>query len=601
MASAGGSSAGAGSGAWGLAVGMGAFVVYVVTAAPTPYLLDSAQLAAAAYGLGIAHPPGEALSLLWGKLFALLPLGSVAFRVGVSQAVAGAIAAWLAFVLARGLIDRADPAGGVQPVVRNLLAATAALGFALAPGVVLSANRPEVYALAMALALGALLAAGSTDPRGCLLGAVLVGLGVANHPLVAGMAGLGAVAAALPLLRAGEAAPRGRLAAYAVGAFLAGTAVLAYLPLRATAVYAAAQEAAADIILWGDARSLGGFWWIVSGRTFIAKSNVVHTGSEPEVLPFAIAEEIGLPLLLLAVAGVLYVVRTPAARRSGLPLLAALAGSAVAAVAAGFDPHNPDIRGYLGVALAATAALGAVGLTAFAGAIRRTWVGGAAALALALGTAAHVLPIPRWVDLYRAEAADRIGRDILAQAPPRAVLFTSHFETGFLLAYHRFVEGLRPDAVWVHLGFVRGPGYASRVAASHPDLRPALEAHRTAALLPADLRALARPARVEPDQHLDARLRADLSPAGHLWQVAPAGAPARRAGLTPLPRDLLPEAARDRQVRGFLGWRAYGDGLLACSLGLTDVAAQRLGELQTLLPHDQRARSLLTACPTSRR
>ena len=45
-------------------------------------------------------------------------------------------------------------------------------------------HRPEVYALATALALGALLAARSDDPRGPLLGAVLVGLGVTNHPVV---------------------------------------------------------------------------------------------------------------------------------------------------------------------------------------------------------------------------------------------------------------------------------------------------------------------------------------------------------------------------------------------------------------------------------
>ena len=63
-----------------------AFAVYVLTAAPAPYLLDSAELAAASFGLGVAHPPGEPVALLWGKLFTLLPLGSVAFKV---VAVAG--------------------------------------------------------------------------------------------------------------------------------------------------------------------------------------------------------------------------------------------------------------------------------------------------------------------------------------------------------------------------------------------------------------------------------------------------------------------------------------------------------------------------------
>ncbi|HEY0710269.1 MAG TPA: DUF2723 domain-containing protein, partial [Polyangia bacterium] len=158
-----------------LAVGFIAFVVYVSVLAPAPYLLDSAELAAASFGLGIAHPPGEPLALVLGRLFSLLPLGSVAFRVGLVQAVAGAIAATLVHRLARRLIGQVDPTGTLPPVARHLLAATAALGFALAPGTVISSNRPEVYALGAALALGALLAAlrarTHADPRPALLAA----------------------------------------------------------------------------------------------------------------------------------------------------------------------------------------------------------------------------------------------------------------------------------------------------------------------------------------------------------------------------------------------------------------------------------------------
>jgi hypothetical protein len=208
------------------------------------------------------------------------------------------------------------------------------------------------------------------------------------------------------------------------------------------------------------------------------------------------------------------------------------------------------------------------------------------------------LPWPTRVDLRRAQAADRIGHEMLAEAPARAAVFTSHFETAFLLAYHRLVEGRRPDVAWTHLGFVRGPGYAGRVAAAHPELAPALDAHRAGALSPTLVLALPRPARIEPDQHLPRQLQLQLLPAGHLWQVAPPGGLGARATMSPLPPDLQAEAARDRQVRGFLGWRAYVDGLLACNRGLTAGATQRLSELRTLLPTDERARTLLTTCPT---
>jgi hypothetical protein len=61
------------------------------------------------------------------------------------------------------------------------------------------------------------------------------------------------------------------------------------------------------------------------------------------------------------------------------------------------------------------------------------------------------------------------------------------------------------------------------------------------------------------------------------------------------------EAARDRQVRGFLGWRAYLDGAVACSQGLTDLAGTRLRELHDVLPSDERVQSLQTGCEDAAR
>ena len=69
----------------------------------------------------------------------------------------------------------------------------------------------------------------------------------------------------------------------------------------------------------------------------------------------------------------------------------------------------------------------------------------------------------------------------------------------------------------------------------------------------------------------------------------------------PLPPETTAEAARNRQVRGFLGWRAYLDGAVACSQGLNDLATLRLGELHDLLPGDERLRTLQTGCEDTAR
>jgi hypothetical protein len=70
------------------------FTIYLLTLCPTVYFGDSGELTAAAFGLGIPHASGYPLYALMGKLFCLLPFGSVAFRVNLMSAVFSAASAW---------------------------------------------------------------------------------------------------------------------------------------------------------------------------------------------------------------------------------------------------------------------------------------------------------------------------------------------------------------------------------------------------------------------------------------------------------------------------------------------------------------------------
>jgi hypothetical protein len=118
---------------------------------------------------------------------------------------------------------------------------------------------------------------------------------------------------------------------------------------------------------------------------------------------------------------------------------------------------------------------------------------------------------------------------------------------------------------------------------------------------------------VEP-AHLDRQAQAALLPAGILWRAAvtdyqdDAGDEGRDTSavdgglhrhLLALPELVFAEAARDRQVRGFFGFRAYGDAALACARGIADAARLRVGELQRLMPEDERTRALVAACPAA--
>jgi hypothetical protein len=580
--------------AWGAFVVAGlAFVAYALCATPAPYFLDSAELAAATFGLGVAHPPGEVTALLWGKLFDLLPLGNVAFRAALSQAVAGALAALLVYALTLDAADWLDPEEKLDPITRVLVAAATALMFAFAPGVVIVCNRAEVYALQTALSLAALWlalrAARGRDARLALVAAVLIGLGLANHSLLAGLVGLGAVTAALPLL---AEKPR-RLILLALLAFLAGMTIHAYLPLRAAALFGAPDHGA-DNVVWGDARSWRGLWWVVSAHTFAIKQAVVQGQSTPGDLPFLPMEELGEVFALLAPAGLYFLLRRRDSRFAGLAVLVATGGSLVAALIGGLTPSNPDIRGYLGPAFALVAVFSGTailfGLTGLRLARFRPILA-----ALLLVSALSRFPQPsQYPGLRNSTAGDAAAGQVLAHLPPRAALLTNHFETAFLVGYQRLVEARRPDVAWAHLAFVGGPGYAERMALAEPDLAFTLQAYRRGDLSVDLLRSLdaRRPVRIEPDIALPRALHQQLVPTGELW--APSlGADSSVAPLAPW---MLAEAKSDPQARGYLGWRAYIDAVWACDKHAAERTRLRFAELERLLPSDARFKELKARC-----
>src|SRR5580765_5293008 len=87
------------------AVFLVALVVYSWTLAPTVTLTDSGELIVAAYGLGVAHPPGTPLWVMLAHIASLVPVGSVAVRINFSSAVFAALAcAMLTLVVAELLV-----------------------------------------------------------------------------------------------------------------------------------------------------------------------------------------------------------------------------------------------------------------------------------------------------------------------------------------------------------------------------------------------------------------------------------------------------------------------------------------------------------------
>jgi hypothetical protein len=75
-------------------------LLYIFTLAPSTAMWDTSEYIAAAYTLGIPHPPGNPLFVLLGRLFSMLPIApTVAMRVNLLAAVCSSVSAGMWFLI----------------------------------------------------------------------------------------------------------------------------------------------------------------------------------------------------------------------------------------------------------------------------------------------------------------------------------------------------------------------------------------------------------------------------------------------------------------------------------------------------------------------
>jgi hypothetical protein len=104
----------------GVAVAL--LALYALSAPRSVALEDDGLFVLSSYFLGIEHPPGYPLFTLLGKLFTLLPFGSVAYRVHLASALFGALTCGGLWMCSRLLVEGRLPAYlaafglGVSPV-----------------------------------------------------------------------------------------------------------------------------------------------------------------------------------------------------------------------------------------------------------------------------------------------------------------------------------------------------------------------------------------------------------------------------------------------------------------------------------------------------
>jgi hypothetical protein len=430
-----------------------------LAAAHVGNVADAAHDAGIAAAMGLEAGPWRALDAVVASAFAALPVGSLAARAAMGQAlVVGAAGATL-YVLGLRLASRAVASGAVATGAARWFAvlapAVAALAAVCAPPWQLEGGAAAGSATGALLALLPLLVASGPDspriPRWRLT-AFALGLALGHEPLVGAcaLASCVALAAAAParLKRLNDA----RADAPALAACLAaGLLPLVLAVVRVRLSGAPLGQALTD--LWAG-----------------------ETGASPPGSPSAfVRAELGPVLGALAVAGVVLAALGPRARPLGAGVLAVLVVGA-ASIAAGV-PAGPTRFGAPVLAAAGAACV-------FAGLSMQTIVRvvAEARLPLSRASAAMVLLLMMAIPadaadeslvraLPRAGGAASVWDDAAwAELPPRAVVLATDLRLWRRAAAARATGSLRGDVVVVP-AFPRGPSPA-RVLARDAQLVP---------------------------------------------------------------------------------------------------------------------------------
>jgi len=410
-----------------MAAALIALGIYVLTMAPdlswANGAVDGAELITASATLGIPHPPGYPTYVVLGKLFSLLPLGSVAFRYNLFSA-AGAAAAVGLVVLA---------IGALRPRIRPPAAMSAALLFGFAPLVWSQAVVAEVYSLNLFMVAAFLLA---WSRRGVnMAGGLLLGLAITTH-----------LTSALWL-------PAFFLAGHRhwrrAGAGLAlGLSPLLLLPLLALGD---------SPIVWGRPVDPAGWWWLVSGRLYGA--NIQPAVDVERWLNLLRAVALG-PAASLAAGKAARLSTLAAGASTGTnerPTPTLLAGTALLYVSFALTYATPDAAVLLLPVFLILALL-------------------VAPLLQRLGPAALLLPLALVAltfgarDVRQQPPVRPLANAVLQSAPANALLLTPGDRTIFTLLYFQQVEGARPDIRLVDENLFAFDWYRARLREQYPDL-----------------------------------------------------------------------------------------------------------------------------------
>ena len=408
---------------------------------------DGGELITASYTLGVAHPPGYPLYVLIGKLFGMLPVGTIAFRYNLMSAVSAALAAGL---VAATVIRLSPRVGDLEASPRLTIGLAAGLIVAFAPLVWSQAIVTEVYALNLALLSAFLLSLAFQGNRSSFLAGLLFGLSLTAHATSLFMFPLALIViprTSWPKMFAG---------------ILAGLTPLLLVPLLSRSE---------SPVVWGRPDSLSGWWWLITARLYrpnifaLAPAGWLARLKDWTPLFAANILTLAIPLALLRARSGRRSDNNSHRSRPGCEPQSALRGSQAFILliavlymlfAFFYSAHDAEV-----LLLPAVLALGILlGLR-----LQRL---GLLALLLPAGFLLFNLQTQ---NLHRDNGVRLAAGQILNGAPPEALLVTSGDQSFAALSYFHHIENQRPDLDLVDANLFQFEWYRQQIAQKIPQAR----------------------------------------------------------------------------------------------------------------------------------
>jgi len=143
------------------------FFIYYFFACRSLYFEDSSEFVTVSFALGIAHPPGYPLYVLLGRIFSLLPIENIPFKINILSGFFGTLTIFFLYLIIKSISNS------------EILAVSSSLLFAFTPTFWSSSEFAEVYSLnTLFVAILIYLVVKTKNP---LLFSYLFGLGLCNH------------------------------------------------------------------------------------------------------------------------------------------------------------------------------------------------------------------------------------------------------------------------------------------------------------------------------------------------------------------------------------------------------------------------------------